>query len=70
MDRASVVSSNVSSVGFDEASGVLEVEFSGGAIWQYLGVPPSIYKNLMDAESKGKYVNSHIRGKYGSRKVN
>ena len=52
------------SVGYNEKRQVLEVEFQSGKIYQYLDVPPAIYKELSDAESKGQYFNSEIRDTY------
>ena len=52
------------SVGYDHANQVLEVEFQSGMIYRYLDIPPGIYKELLEAESKGRYFNSEIRDTY------
>ena len=52
------------SVGYDQTNQVLEVEFPSGTIYQYLDIPPAIYKGLWEAESKGRYFNSEIRDTY------
>lgn len=57
------------SVGYDGANQVLEVEFQSGAIYQYLDVRPAIHKELMDAESKGRFFNHEIRDIYTSVRV-
>ena len=65
MERAAVESSNVASVGYDVESAVLEVEFAHGGIYQYFGVPFFVYQGLIDAASKGKYLNEVVkRGGY------
>lgn len=69
MYRQSVVSSNVSSVGYDEDQQILEVQFRTGAIYQYYNVPVSIYRGLMGASSHGSFLNKHIKGVYGYNKV-
>ncbi len=61
MERLEVVSSVVQSAGH---SRVLEIQFESGRVYQYFDVPESIYKGLMQAESKGKYFNAHIRNQY------
>jgi len=61
MDRQSVNSSNLRSVGYDEEESVLEIEFQAGPVYRYYGVSGSIYRALMFAGSKGKYFDSHIR---------
>jgi len=70
MERQSVSSSDLASVGYDKNSQVLEIEFNNGAIYQYLNVPASIHAGLMAASSKGRYFNDHIKGVYQYRKVN
>lgn len=39
MDRETVQSSNIASVGYDLSSSTLEIEFKSGGIYQYSGVP-------------------------------
>ena len=55
-------SSNVVSVGYDETSRVLEIEFTRRAVYQYVDVPPAIYEGLLAADSPGKYLNANVRG--------
>jgi hypothetical protein len=64
-----VRSSNLRSVGYDPDSMVLEVEFHGGGIYQYMSVPEDIYHALMRAPSKGSYFNQHIKDRHRSRKI-
>jgi hypothetical protein len=52
------------SVGYQPRSGILEIEFDSGAVYQYLEVPARIYEQLLRAESKGRYFNSEIREVY------
>lgn len=69
MDRDPVVSSNIRSVGYDPTSSILEVEFNSGSIYQYLDVPENEYEGLMNAASKGRYINRNIKGRYENIKV-
>ncbi len=69
MDRIPVVSSNICSFGYDPTSSILEVEFNSGSIYQYLDVPESEYEGLMNAASKGRYLNRNIKGHYEDIKV-
>ncbi|MCK4752476.1 MAG: KTSC domain-containing protein [Planctomycetes bacterium] len=39
-------------------------EFSSGSVYQYLNVPESVYESLMNAASKGKYLNRNIKEQY------
>lgn len=49
------------SAGYDPETLTLEIEFTGGAIYQYLNVPEEFYLGLMKAESKGQYLNFVIK---------
>ena len=64
MNRTSVSSSNIASVGYDPQRHVLEVEFLGGAVYQYYGVPEQVYRGLMSARSHGTYFSAYIRTSY------
>lgn len=64
MDREPVSSSNVASVGYDEDSQTLEVEFKNGALYQYFDVPQVLYHGLMAADSTGSYLAENIKGVY------
>ena len=61
IERQSVVSSALASVGYDEAKQILEIEFVNGSVYRYYGVPPGEYRDLMTAASHGQYFNSHIK---------
>lgn len=61
MDRAAVASSNVASIGYDEASQTLEVEFVNGSIYQYYNVTTAIFEQLMQAGSKGQFLNVYVK---------
>ena len=62
MERKGVDSSNISSIGYDEDSSTLEIEFHSGAVYQYFDVPLNVYEGLWDAGSKGQYFAQHIKG--------
>ena len=60
MDRLPVESSNLASVGYDDNSETLEVEFlKGGAVYQYFNVPRVEYDRLMDAHALGSTHGKH-----------
>lgn len=61
MERTPVESTNLASVGYDRESSTLEIEFNNGAIYQYFGVPETEYSGLMNAASKGSYLNQNIK---------
>jgi hypothetical protein len=61
MNRIPISSSNLRSVGYDEASATLEVEFRDGGVYQYYDVPESRYAGLMSAYPHGSYFDAHIK---------
>lgn len=64
MNRISVQSSNIVSVGYDKSSQTLEVEFKDYEVYRYYNVPESTYLNMINAVSVGKYLNEYIKDKY------
>ncbi len=70
MDRIRVSSSNVASVGYDESTSTLEVEFHNGGIYQYFGVPVQHFVNLTNGiGSVGEYLGQYVKGSYRYRKI-
>lgn len=64
MERVSVSSSNIASVGYDEETKVLEVEFHSGAVYQYLNVEQIIYNDMIGSSSVGKYFIANVKDSY------
>ncbi len=50
--------------GIRRASATLEIEFAGGGVYRYLGVPEATWERLRAAESKGRFVNAIIKKYY------
>ena len=48
MERQSVDSSEIISVGYDKPSKILEIEFHGNRIYRYKDVPEEVYNELID----------------------
>lgn len=69
MERESVSSSNLVSVGYDKDSETLEVEFKGGTVYQYFDIPEEEYNGLMSASSHGVYFSANIRENYKFEKL-
>jgi KTSC domain len=67
--RRPVVSSMMRSAGYDEDLAVLEIEFVTGSVYRYHAVPKRAWTGLMEAGSKGRYFDAHIRDKYPVRRV-
>ena len=62
-----VQSSNIISVGHDGTD--LYVNYKSGT-YKYENVDKSIYESLLTSDSKGKFMNEHIKGRYNYSKCN
>jgi len=69
MERQSVDSSMIRSIGYDSVSSTLEVEFNSGAVWQYFDFPESLWYEFERADSKGKYFHREILKQYTETQV-
>ncbi|MGI9088323.1 MAG: KTSC domain-containing protein [Chthoniobacterales bacterium] len=62
--RAAVDSSGLATIGYSKHLHALEIQFRDGLIYRYLEVPVVTYRELVSAESKARFYNQRIRGKY------
>ena len=69
MRRARIDSTSLESVGYEAESKTLEVEFAGGAVYQYLEVPEVEHRRFMRARSRGAYLNQHIKPRFLCRHI-
>jgi hypothetical protein len=69
MKRLPVQSRILRSVGYDEITKILELEFQTGVIYHYLRVPQKTYANLMKADEIYKYFSEKIRPQYQAKRV-
>ena len=70
MDRDVVDSSMIESIGYDQSTGTVEVEFrSNKQIWQYYDVPESTYNDVRSAGSLGKAFNAMIKKHFREARV-
>lgn len=64
-----VESANLRAVGYHEDSLELWVEFNDDSTYIYDGVPAVVHAEMMEAPSKGSYLNRVIKGTFGFRKA-
>ena len=69
MRVATVESTTLATVGYDENRKRLQLEFCSRAVYLYFGVPAGVFEALLDAPSKGLYFNGAIRGRYPYRQI-
>ena len=64
-----VSSSNIQSIGYDEANQDVYVQFINGSIYVYKGVPIHEYENLRDAPSLGSYLHRNYKNVYAYERI-
>lgn len=63
MDMRPVVSTNVSAVGYDEPTQTLRVRFRSGGIYDYRGVSPALFQQMLlpyPWRRVGHLVKAHV----------
>lgn len=61
-----VISSNIKAIGYDNND--LLVEFKNNTLYRYSNVSHQTFESFQSAESKGKFLNKEIKGKYSYHK--
>ena len=69
MERKKVKSTLIKSVGYDDVSLVLEIEFQNKEVGRYLNVTKQTYENMMKSPSVGSYFIQFISKDYPNRFV-
>jgi hypothetical protein len=69
MQRSPVSSTSVRSIGYEDSTLNLEVEYVKGGVYRYIGVPSQIYEALLMAPSHGSYLAKMIKPKYPCEKL-
>ncbi|MEV7551544.1 KTSC domain-containing protein [Amycolatopsis sp. NPDC089917] len=69
MTRQPVVSTNITSIGYDPQTRTLEIEFHNGRVYQYRGVPEATATALLNTASHGQYFNMYVKDRYSTRRI-
>jgi hypothetical protein len=64
MRMTPIKSSAIARVGYEDRKRVLRLEYTGGATYDYFGVPPKAHCDLWSAASAGEFVNREIKPRY------
>lgn len=59
--------SNITSIGYDGKD--LYIKYCSGATYSYENVPVKVYEELVQAPSKGRYINEQIKNAYPCKRV-
>jgi hypothetical protein len=69
MARVDLQSTLLNAATYQDQGAFLDLEFRSGASYRYIGVPERVYQELLNAESKGRYFNQHIRNRFTQVKI-
>ena len=64
--RQSVESTAIAKIGYSKRRHILEIEFVNGAVYRYLDVPVTVYRDLISSESKARFYDSNVKRHYRS----
>ena len=59
--RKNVNSSYIKAIGYHNETSTLIIEFNSGVIWSYTPITEKGNRDIMGAESQGKFFHKHIR---------
>jgi hypothetical protein len=57
-------SSTIDAIGYHALSQTLQVDFQAGSRYHYHDVPEDLFEALLNPDSKGRFLNSEIKGHY------
>jgi hypothetical protein len=63
-------SSSIAAAGYDDRRHALRLRYVSGGMYDYLDVPVSVFQELLDAPSKGRFVNWYIKPRYRFARLN
>jgi hypothetical protein len=69
VQRKRVNSSKLRSVGYDEKTMTLEIEFANGQVYQYPKVYPEVYRRFLAAPNPTSFYEDRIEEEYTGRRV-
>ena len=67
MERQLLGSSDLKSVGYDNVSRMLEIEFTDGAVKRYFGVPTHVYQDLLESPTFNTFFREHVEDRFRDR---
>lgn len=62
-------SRNLKRCKYDPSLELLTIQFQSGAVWTYVGVSAGVARDLVQAESAGKFFNDRIKGSYEAKAI-
>ncbi|WP_295801798.1 KTSC domain-containing protein [Mucilaginibacter sp.] len=62
-------SSVVAAMEYNEPVSTLRITYVSGKVYDYKNVPPEVFEEMKEADSKGTFLNYRIKGKYRYKRV-
>ena len=69
MERKRVNSGTIRSVGYEQSSRTLEIEFTSGSIYQYVNVPADVCRRFLAAPTLASFFRDNIEEEYTARRI-
>jgi KTSC domain len=69
MEMKAVNAGNLRAIGYVEADRALRVELAGGALIEYSGVSPEVWRRLSTSSSMWSYFRDNIEENYSERRI-
>jgi len=69
MKMFNVASSCFKRVGYNSKEKTMRIKFNSDRLYAYYNVPENVFHELLNADSHGRYFNSHVRNRYGDTKI-
>jgi hypothetical protein len=57
-------SSSIAAAGYDSGAQILRLRYVSEGTYDYFNVPAEVFQSFLDAPSKGRFVNWHIKPHY------
>jgi len=62
-------SSVIAHMSYKPGTATLRIRFVSGMVYDYKKVPPEIYDAMKSSDSRGGFLNKHIKGQYSFKKI-
>jgi hypothetical protein len=69
MKRTPLRAGKLKSAGFDDASRIMEIEFANGDVYEYKGVSPEVFRQLINTPSPASFFEDKIEEAYAGKRV-
>lgn len=64
-----VKSSNAQAAEYNAETQTLTVQFRNGSVYEYAKFPQDLYEQMVNSDSAGKFLWTHVVGKFEAQKI-